>query len=121
MKYFSPETDPALFKCPCGTCEVKPTVRLLDVLDACREEAGVPFVINSGPRCWHHNKLIGGAEYSEHVDGEAADVRCRNSKDRYKILQAAHKMGVSRIGVAKGFIHLGVSDTHTPYVVWVYE
>ena len=121
MKWFSPDTDPALFKCPCGQCDQEPTDRLLNMLDAVRDDAAVPMKVTSGPRCWHYNTIIGGAEYSGHVDGEAADIAVTTSRARSRILEAARRYGVTRIGIAKGFVHLGVSRKHDQHVTWVYD
>ena len=89
--------------------------------DAVREAAGVPMHCTSGPRCWSYNSLIGGAKFSEHVDGDAMDVACDTSRKRALIVQAAIRYGVNRIGIAKGFIHLGVSEKHDQNVMWVYD
>ena len=46
-----------------------------DVLDPLRERYGRPIVVNSGYRCPKHNKEVGGATNSQHMEGEAADIR----------------------------------------------
>lgn len=120
LKHFSPEGDPMLFGCPCGNCITKPNPRLPVLLDIMREETGIPMKINSGPRCVPYNVHIGGADYSEHVDGEGADVACSNSRDRSLLIQAAIKLGINRIGVAKTFIHFGISVTNDQNVMWTY-
>ena len=120
MKYFTPEGDPKLFKCFCGNCDTKPTKRLLITLDDIRADIGIPMIINSGPRCPAYNKLIGGATYSEHQDGDGADVFCANTRMRFKLIEAAILHGINRIGISKKFIHLGVSETNTQMVIWVY-
>ena len=45
------------------------------VLQPLRDRLGKPIVINSGYRCPALNKAIGGVETSQHVKGEAADIR----------------------------------------------
>lgn len=120
LRYFSPETDPRLFKCPCGDCDKKPTKELLLAVDAVRALSGTPMVVSSGPRCRHYNHLIGGTAFSEHLDGDGADIRCQDSRSRMLIIAAAVKVGINRIGVAKGFVHLGVSRTNDHNVMWVY-
>lgn len=120
MIYFSERSDPKLFACPCGNCDAKPSAEMLWVADAVRQRAKVPMVINSGPRCAEYNAKIGGAEHSEHVDGDGIDVACTSSRARYLLINAALAEGVTRIGVGKNFIHLGVSETNDPCVIWVY-
>ena len=120
MKYFTPEGDPLLYGCPCGNCLTKPNSQLPLILELIREDAGIPMVVTSGPRCVQHNIDIGGANYSEHIDGEGADIACDNSRDRFLIIQAAINNGINRIGVGKNLIHLGISITNDPLVMWVY-
>ena len=120
LKHFSPEGDPMLFSCPCGNCDTKPNPRLPQVLDLVREESGVPMFITSGPRCEAHNMAIGGAKYSEHMDGDGADIACSSSRERFMIINAAISNGINRIGVGKLLIHLGISETNDPMVMWVY-
>ncbi len=45
-----------------------------NVLDPAREALGRPIYVNSGYRSVALNKAIGGALYSQHQKGEAADV-----------------------------------------------
>jgi len=46
-----------------------------NVLDPLRERYGKPIVVNSGYRCAKHNREVGGATNSQHMCGEAADIR----------------------------------------------
>lgn len=45
------------------------------VLDPLREAYGKPIIVTSGYRCEKLNKAVGGAASSQHVKGEAADIR----------------------------------------------
>lgn len=45
------------------------------VLDPLREAYGKPIVVTSGYRCEKLNRAVGGAASSQHVKGEAADIR----------------------------------------------
>lgn len=118
--YFTPEGDPMLYYCPCGACNTGPTEALIEMLDEVRKEAGIPFVITSGPRCEAHNEYVGGSKYSAHIDGDAADIRASDSRARFLIASAAIKCGVNRIGIARSFVHLDVSDDNTQEVIWLY-
>ena len=57
--------------------EVEENLRALvdEVLDPLRERYGKPIYVNSGYRCPELNRLIGGAVNSQHMRGEAADIR----------------------------------------------
>lgn len=51
-------------------------VALVDnVLDPLRQAYGKPIVVTSGYRSIKLNKAVGGASSSQHVKGEAADIR----------------------------------------------
>ena len=50
-----------------------------NILDPLRETYGKPIIISSGYRCEPLNNAIGGAKKSQHLFGQAADIR--SSKD----------------------------------------
>lgn len=52
-----------------------------NVLDPLRERYGKPIVVNSGYRCPKHNKEVGGVANSQHLRGEAADIRPADPND----------------------------------------
>ena len=75
-RYASPHFRWAEFACNhCGELlEQGIHPKLIEVLEAVREHFGKPTVINSGYRCPVHNKNVGGARYSQHLYGRAADI-----------------------------------------------
>ena len=48
---------------------------ITNVLDPLREEWGAPIIVTSGYRCPQLNIVVGGARGSQHIFGEAADIR----------------------------------------------
>lgn len=46
-----------------------------NILDPLREAWGKPIQVTSGYRCPKVNKAVGGSSTSQHVKGEAADIR----------------------------------------------
>lgn len=46
-----------------------------NILDPLREAYGKPIIVTSGYRCKSLNTLVGGAKNSQHLTGEAADIR----------------------------------------------
>lgn len=58
-----------------------------EVLDPVRRKMGKPIVVNSGFRCPLHNGRVGGASGSQHMKGEAADVRCEDNARLAKIIK----------------------------------
>ena len=51
------------------------TALVEDVLDPLREMYGHPIHVTSGYRCDALNKAVGGASTSQHMRGEAADIK----------------------------------------------
>ena len=91
----------------------------LDLLNKAREEAGVPFVINSGYRCRKHNEEEGGKSNSGHMEGFAADINCTDSVTRYKLMKVLPKY-FNRIGINKAFIHVDNSPALPQNVAFMY-
>ena len=57
-------------KCKCG---LNITAKFMDKLNDVREDLGKPMIVLSGARCESHNKKVGGAKLSAHVEGLACD------------------------------------------------
>lgn len=92
----------------------------LRTLDKIREDAGVKMSINSGYRTKETNsRLKHSSPTSSHLLGIAVDVAAINSDQRYRILRAAIKNKISRIGIGKSFLHLD-SDPNKKPAVWTY-
>ena len=47
---------------------------VINVLDRLRSEWGRPIIVTSGYRCKELNAAVGGARYSQHLKGQAADI-----------------------------------------------
>jgi uncharacterized protein YcbK (DUF882 family) len=90
------------------------------MLDRARDIAGIPFVINSAYRTVEHEKAQGRAGTSAHTLRCAVDIRCHDNKYRMKIIKALLEVGVKRIGIAAGFIHVDNSKTHAQDIIWTY-
>ena len=114
MKYFKIEE----FACKC--CGKHPMCEdLLKRLDTARGLAGIPFKINSGFRCVEHNRAVGGSKNSSHIRGLAADIACTDDRTRFILVEALIEAGFTRVGVARGFIHVDV-DPDKPSALWFY-
>ena len=62
-----------------NTEQIKNLQKLCEnVLQPLRDYLGEPVVINSGFRSQAVNMAVGGAKNSQHVLGEAADIRCKD-------------------------------------------
>ena len=59
------------------------------VLEPLRAALRKPLIINSGYRCPELNKAVGGARFSYHMQGLAADIHCSSQQDAEDIMDAA--------------------------------
>ena len=118
MMYFSDSE----FKCGCGCGLGIESMQesTLELLENCRAFAGVPFIVTSSIRCVKHNNTVGGGDRSAHLTGHAVDIKAIDSNTRHKILNAAFRLKVPRIGIAKTFVHLDNSPYLAADVVWLY-
>lgn len=57
-----------------------------NVLQPLRDYMGEPIIINSGYRSPELNKKVGGVNGSQHVKGEAADIRCETKSYAVKVI-----------------------------------
>lgn len=120
MGDLSEHFNEAEFRCkPCGKVHVDP--RLITLLERTRSIWGRPIIISSGFRCPAHNAAVGGRPNSAHLTGEAADIVCAFSADRFDLLRTFIALGASRIGIGKNFLHVDVSATLPQRVVWLYS
>ena len=62
------------------------------LLDPIRETWGRPITVSSGYRCKQLNALVGGAKYSHHVLGCAADIIAGNRADHRRLFRLIVKM-----------------------------
>ena len=93
---------------------------MLSKLDMVREEYGKPIYVNSGYRTEAHNEKVGGKPASSHLKGLAVDIACSESRERFNLIQLFLKYGISRIGIAKNFIHIDIDNDKAPNVIWTY-
>lgn len=93
----------------------------LTKLDKARAIADVPFKITSGYRSKETNKRVGGVSTSSHLKGLAADISCKDSSTRQKIISGLIKAGFTRIGISKkgNFIHCD-TDKDKQDAIWLY-
>ena len=99
------------FKCKCGCGQNQTDPVVIDMFDAARTDAGVPFIIDSGYRCPKHNSSDAVKSTSDnHPSGEAGDIRCADGPTRMKIVAALIKVGFRRLGFHKSFIHADRMD-----------
>ena len=116
-----PNFDPSEFDSPDKPGSgVDMQKRFMFLLQAAREQAGIPFKINSGYRTKEHNKKVGGKDTSAHLTGYAADIAVENSRQRFIIVNALIKAGFTRIGMGQNFVHVDCAPNLPDLVMWDY-
>lgn len=65
-----------------------------NILDPLRDAWGAPIIVTSGYRCQRLNKAVGGASNSQHLYGQAADIRTVSDRreDNMKLLRKIIEM-----------------------------
>lgn len=85
---------------------------LVELLQKIRDHFGKPVVINSGYRTAKHNKDVGGAAYSQHLYGMAADIKVTGVKPSAVAAYAETLLPNSGgIGTYSTFTHVDVRAT----------
>ena len=114
MTKLSENFDSTEFQCKC--CGKLPdggmNPKLIELLQAIRDKIGKSITIVSGYRCEHHNQEVGGAKHSQHVLGNAADVRVHETdpSDFQHWLVLNFNKECKGIGCYETFTHIDVRD-----------
>lgn len=65
-----------------------------------------PFALNSGYRTEHWERTHGRSGTSAHCHGKAVDIATPDSRTRWYVFQALLRVGFTRFGIGKTFIHV---------------
>lgn len=81
---------------PNGVQRAALTALVTNILDPLREAYGKPIVVTSGFRCHRLNRAVGGVAKSQHMKGEAADIRTLSDRpsDNKKLFDLIIKLGL---------------------------
>lgn len=81
------------------------------ILQPLRDKLDKPIHINSGYRCLKLNKAVGGAPTSQHVFGQAADIRV-DGVEPFEVARMIVDMGLpyDQLGLYDTFVHVSVSS-----------
>jgi zinc D-Ala-D-Ala carboxypeptidase len=90
-----------------GTGKLLVNEPALDMLQALRDRLGKPLIVRSAYRSPGHNRAVGGATRSKHMEGAAFDIAMSNH-DPVAFEAAARKVGFLGFGFypRSGFIHV---------------
>ena len=111
-RYFNPTSDPKM---------IGLRHELMVKIDAIRHDCGFPITINDGLRTKKENDALkDSASNSGHLRGWEADIACTDSSKRDKIIELSYKHGITRRGIGKRFVHLGIDPSLAQNVMWHY-
>ncbi len=101
-----PNFSPAEIACR-GTGKLLVNEDALNRLQELRVTLAKPLIVNSAYRSPEHNKTVGGAKASKHLEGTAFDISMANH-DPAAFIAAARKAGFKGIGTypRSNFIHI---------------
>lgn len=113
-----PNFSPRELACK-GTGSILINEDALDKLQALRTTLGKPLLITSAYRSPEHNRRVGGAKNSYHMQGVAFDVRMEN-QDPHEFEAAARAAGFTGIGYypKSGFMHIDTGPARTWGTPW---
>ena len=93
-----------------GCCrETKVSLQLVDILQSVRNHFGKAVTINSGYRCKTHNKAVGGASKSNHMNGIAADIAV-SGIEPIEVAKYLESIGVKGIGLYTWGCHVDIRE-----------
>jgi len=101
-----PSFSPAEIACR-GTGAIKINTEALDKLQTLRNRLGKPLIVRSAYRSPRHNRAVGGAKASKHMDGTAFDIAMSNH-DPAAFEATARAVGFLGFGTypRSGFMHI---------------
>jgi zinc D-Ala-D-Ala carboxypeptidase len=113
-----PSFSPREIACK-GTGELIVDDDALGKLQSLREYLGKPLILTSAYRSASHNKRVGGAKASKHMEGIAFDVRMENH-DPHVFEAAARAVGFTGFGYYRksGFMHVDTGPARSWGTPW---
>ena len=95
-----------------GTDPIFIAPELVEILQKIRNHFGKAVTINSGFRTAARNKAVGGAKYSQHLYGKAADIRISGVSPKKVAAYVETLMpNTGGIGIYSNFTHVDVRET----------
>ena len=100
------------FACNDGSDPIFVAPELVTILEKVRIHFGKPVFVNSGYRTATYNKKVGGAAYSQHLYGTAADIAISGVSPK-QIAAYVEKLlpNTGGIGIYSTLVHIDVRKT----------
>jgi hypothetical protein len=97
-----------------GTGAIKINTEAMDKLQALRDRLGKPLIIRSAYRSPEHNRAVGGAPASKHMQATAFDIAMANH-DPVAFAEAARAVGFLGFGTypRSGFMHIDLGPARS--------
>lgn len=107
------------FACRDGSDKILIAGELVTALQKIREHFNKPIIITSAYRTEGHNKKVGGARQSRHLNGTAADIKVSGA-DPLTVALYAQSLNIGGIGLysyqSGGFVHIDVRKGQSRWV-----
>jgi zinc D-Ala-D-Ala carboxypeptidase len=102
-----------------GEGALKTDSNAMDMLQSLRDDLGQPMLVTSAYRSPAHNRSVGGARASKHLDATAFDIRMDNF-DPHVFEAAARKAGFLGFGYypKSGFMHIDTGPARSWGTHW---
>ena len=120
--------SPREFHCKCTECKNRRGAenvqyKLLAALDDMRHIIGQPIIVTSGYRCAKHSRERSKTTPGGHHRGTAVDISMWDAGMRHLYIEWIMRNNqFQRIGVAKNFLHLQITDKQQPLeALWSYR
>ena len=100
------------FACKDGSPIVFVDKYLAELLEILRKTINKPVIITSGYRTPEHNKKVGGAEYSYHMRGMAADITVKGMTPK-DVAKELDKLAPNSCGIIvyKSWVHFDTRNS----------
>lgn len=85
-----------------------------NVLDPLREAWGGPIDVSSGYRCAALNKVVGGVANSQHLKGQAADLRIYSREANGKIIRDKNGNGIIDVAANRRLFQM-IQESSLPF------
>lgn len=103
------------FKCKDGSDVIFVADELVKVLQQIRDHFGKAITINSAYRTPAYNKKVGGATYSQHLYGTAADIVVSGISPLEVFKYADSILKAGGVGKYSTFTHVDVRETKSRF------